>query len=114
MENRQGNDREDAKEEEGTEGKSVKWPQLEERLIAWVREKRAECYAVSTLAPRLKARSLAKEDDIGDFTASLSCVNRFMARHQLSVRCCAHISQHLLDDMADKTTHFQSYIIKLR
>ena len=50
--------------------KSTKWPQLEERLVAWVQEKRAEGYAISTLVLRLKARSLAKEDDIGDFTAS--------------------------------------------
>ena len=51
-------------------GKSAKWPQLKERLIAWVREKRAEGYTISTLALRLKARSSAKEDDIGDFKAS--------------------------------------------
>ena len=51
-------------------GKSAKWLQLEERLVTWVREKTAEGCAISTLALRLKARSLAKEDDIGDFTAS--------------------------------------------
>ena len=94
-------------------GKSAKWPQLEEHLVAWVQEKRAEVYTFSTLALMLKARSLANEDDIGDFTASLSWACRFMARHQLSVRCCTHISQHLPDDMADKMTCFQSDI-KLR
>ena len=53
-------------------GKSAMWRQFEERLVAGVQEKRAEGYAISTLALRLKARSLAKEDDIGDFTASPS------------------------------------------
>uniref|UniRef100_A0A8C4QJK3 HTH CENPB-type domain-containing protein n=1 Tax=Eptatretus burgeri TaxID=7764 RepID=A0A8C4QJK3_EPTBU len=95
-------------------GRPAKWPQLEEHLIAWVREKRAEGHAISTLALRLKARSFAKEDDIGDFTASPSWAYRFIARHDVSVRRHIHISQHLPDDMADKITRFQSYIIKLR
>ena len=86
--------------------KSAKWPQLEERLVARIREKSVEGYAISTLAHRLKARSLA-EDDIGDFTASPSQAYRFMACHQLSVRHCTHISQHLPNNMA-KTMHFQS------
>jgi len=37
--------------------KSAKWLQLEERLVAWVREKGAEGYAILTLALRLKARN---------------------------------------------------------
>ena len=62
-------------------GKSVKWPQLLEHLVAWVWEKRVESSAISTLALRLKARSLAKEVDIGDFTASPSWTYRFMVHH---------------------------------
>ena len=64
---------------------SSKWPRLEEHLLSWVREMKAEGHAISTLALRLKARSFAKEYDIGDFTASPSWAYRFMARHQLSV-----------------------------
>ena len=95
-------------------GKSAKWPQLEKHLVAWVQEQRTDGYAISTLAIRLKTRSLAKKDDIGDFTASPLWAYRFMARHQLSVQRRTHISQHLPDGMADKTMRFQSYIIKLR
>ena len=38
-------------------GQSAKWPQLEEHLVACVREKRAEGYTISTLTLRLKVRS---------------------------------------------------------
>ena len=82
--------------------KSAKWPELEERLIAWVRERKAEGSTISTLALRLKAKSLAKEDDIGDFTASLSWAYRLMARPQVLVRRCTHILYNLPVDMADK------------
>ncbi len=91
-------------------GKSAKWPQLEERVITWVREKRAEGHAISTLALRLKARSFALDGDIEDFMASTSWAYRFMERHNLSVRCHTHIAQHLPDDTADKTTRFQAFI----
>jgi len=51
-------------------GKSAKWPQLEEHLITWLQEKRAEGHAISTLRLRLKERSFTKEEDIRDFRAS--------------------------------------------
>uniref|UniRef100_A0A8C4QGB8 HTH CENPB-type domain-containing protein n=1 Tax=Eptatretus burgeri TaxID=7764 RepID=A0A8C4QGB8_EPTBU len=87
-------------------GKSAKWPQLTEHLVAWVLEKRAKGSAISTLALRMKVKSLAEEDDIGDFIASPSWAYTFMARHQLSARCRTLISQHIPDNMPNEKTSF--------
>ena len=92
----------------------ARWPELEEQLLAWVVEKRAAGHAVSTQALRLKARNIADETGMDDFKAGTSWAYRFMKRHDLSFRRRTHIAQRLPEELAEKTTRFQRYVIRKR
>ena len=102
------------KQQKARRGKSAKWPEMEEELLNWVKEKRQEGCAISTTSLRLKAKTIAKAAGNEEFKASQGWAYRFMGRHGLSVRRRTHLSQRLPDDIEAKTRSFQRFVIKKR
>ena len=97
-------------------GKQAACPRLEDSVVNWISERRAQGCGISTLETRMYALKMAKELNIPvtDFKASVNWCYRFMSRHSLSVRRRTHIAQKLPRDFEDKLVEFQKFIIKLR
>lgn len=95
-------------------GKGAKFPDLENELYHWICEKRDSGIGVSTTEIRMRAIQLHKSNSEVEFKASLCWCQRFMKRHDLSVRRRTTIAQKLPVDYADKVTDFQKFVIKIR
>ena len=65
---------------------STKFPQLENDLSRFIREKRASGRAITTVIIRRKAKEIAKERGLTNFVGGPSWCNRFMKRVGLSIR----------------------------
>ena len=90
------------------QGRKISYPQdLEDKLVAWILEKREEDFvAVSTQMIRLKALSLIKDTN-PKFKASDGWVRKFMQRNDLVLRVRTHISQNLPSDLESKIKGFR-------
>lgn len=95
-------------------GKSCQWPELEKELVSWIEEQRKCGYIVTRNMIRLHALSMAKRKDIIDFKGTVSWCSRFLKRNDLVLRQKTKISQKLPDDLEDKISSFQSFVIKMR
>ena len=96
-------------------GRPASHPALEQKVVLWVRERRAAGIGVSTKDIRMKALQIARTiGGLSDFKASVGWCRRFMRRNLLSLRRRTHIAQKLPSDFEDKLISFQRYIIKLR
>ncbi len=85
-------------------------PELENKLVAWILEKReSECAPISTRIVRCKASSLISPVN-KSFKASDGWVRRFMKRNNLVLRCRTHISQNLPKDLEDKIKAFHAEV----
>ena len=93
------------------QGRKVSYPQdIEEKLVAWLLEKREENFvAISTRVIRLKAMSLIKPI-LPDFKASDGWVRRFMKRNSFVLRARTHISQKLPKDLEKKIEDFRAEV----
>ena len=91
----------------------AKFPELEVELIGWIKAKRQQGSAVSTTSIHLKAICWAKVQGI-NFKASLHWRQRFMKRHDLSVRRKTTVAQKLPEEHEEKVVNFHRYIIKER
>lgn len=90
-------------------GDKARWPDLENRVEAWVNEQRAAGRGISTVSIRLKAKTYAKDMDIADFQGGPSWCFRFMRRKELSIRQRTTVCQKLPKDWEEKLESFRSY-----
>ncbi len=74
------------------------WPELESELETWIIDQRKESRRVSTISIQLKAKHIASEKGILNFKGSHCWINRFMKRHNLSVRAVTSVGQKLPQD----------------
>ena len=97
------------------QGRKISYPrELEEKLLAWILEKRDEQFvAVSTQLIRLKALSLIKDTN-PDFKASEGWLRKFMWRNNLVLRARTHISQCLPKDLEEKIRLFREEVKKIQ
>ena len=86
------------------------WPELEARLVSWVREKRQEGVGISGS----KAKVFALEMGVGDFRGGTTWCYRFMQRHDLVLRQKTHLVQKLPHEFEVKILAFQRSVIRLR
>ena len=96
------------------QGRKISYPQeLEDKLLAWLLEKReVDCVAVSTQVIRLKAISLIRPVN-PNFKASDGWVRKFMNRNNLVLRACTHKSQTLPKDLEDKINNFPNEVNRI-
>ena len=96
------------------QGRKLSYPkELEEKLVAWILEKReAECVPISTQVIRCKALSLIRAVN-PTFKASDGWVRKFMKRNNLVLRCRTHISQSLPKDLEQKITAFRAEVASI-
>jgi len=94
-------------------GRKARWPNLEENLANWVRSQRDSNRAVSTVAIKLKARIIATEMNIADFSGgSVNWIYKFMKRNNLTVRARTTVGQKLPDDWENKLAVFHTFVLK--
>jgi len=90
------------------------WPELESELRKWVISTREQKRKVSTVDIRLKARQLATEKGIDNFTGGRKWCHSFMKRNSLSVRAVTSVGQPLPTGWEEKVAAFRDYVSKLK
>ena len=97
------------------QGRKTSYSQeLEDKLVAWILEKREEAYvAVSTQMIHLKALSLIRPVN-PQFKASDGWLRKFMTRNNLVLRACTSMSQTLPKDIEEKIGTFCQQIRHVR
>jgi len=95
-------------------GKTAKFPEIEQKMIEFIDDRRSAGLPVSTTEIRLKALHFATNNNITDFKASANWCYLFMARHGYSIRRRTHISQKMPEEFDEKLINFQKFIINLR
>jgi len=96
-------------------GRSADHPQLECKLLKWVTDRRQQGAGVSIAEVRVKALMIAKTmPNMEAFKASRGWGDRFMKRHDLSIRRRTTIAQKLPADFESKLLQFQQFILKMR
>ena len=90
-------------------GNTPRWPELEDNLKYLVLEMRSVGRSISTVSIRLKAKALAKEMGIANFTGAQSWCTRFMKGNNLSIRCKTTLSQRLPADFEEKASTFREF-----
>ena len=90
------------------------WPELEARLVSWVRKKRQEGVGISGSMIRLKAKVFALEMGVGDLRGGTTWCYRFMRRHDLVLRHKTRLSQKLPREFEVKILALQWSVICLR
>ena len=86
-----------------------RWPELEDNLKHWIFEMRS--VGRRTVSIRLKAKTLAKEMGITNFTGAQSWCTRFMKRNNLSIRCKTTLSRQFLADFKEKASTFREFCL---
>ena len=95
-------------------GRKCQWPELEKKVVEWVEENRKCGLAVTRNLIRLHAKKTAQQMNIDNFLVSSGWCTRFMKRNKLVLRQNTKISQRLPDDLEEKITSFQSFVIRAR
>ena len=98
-------------------GAKPHWAELESKLTEWVLDKRMNGIGLSGTMIRLKAKLIAQEmppEEVEDFTASTSCLYRFMKRKGLVIRQKTKIAQRLPQEFEDKIIGFHRMMIRMR
>lgn len=85
----------------------------DEAILQWILQQRDLHIPVSRQAIQEQAR-LILGDSFGDFKASAGWLNRFLIRHNLSLRSRTSLSQKLPADLETKIQSFTQYVRKLR
>ena len=93
-------------------GRKAALPGVEEELVIWIDEMRAENQQVRRSGIQQKALSIiAERGETSDFTASRGWLENFCKRHHLSLRRRTTVSQRLPSDLIPKVI---SFIMKTR
>ena len=92
-------------------GNTPRWPELEDHLKHWVLEMRSVGRSISTVTIRLKAKALANEIGIMNFTGAQSWCTKFMKRNNLSIQCKTTLSQRLPADFEEKASAFRQFCL---
>ena len=90
------------------------WPELEENIAKWVEENRSSGYVVTRTQIIMEAKQWANKNGVVGFIGHWSWCSRFMKHHNTVMRQQTKISQKLPEDLAEKITEFQRFVIKLR
>ncbi|GFS70291.1 pogo transposable element with KRAB domain [Trichonephila clavipes] len=85
------------------------WPELEEEINKWILKETDDGKAVSTVNIRMKARVIAREMNIVNFSGGPTWCYRFMKRNNLVVRSRSTIGQKLPDDWGKKSDDFLTF-----
>ena len=93
-------------------GRKCQWPELEKKVVEWVEENRKSGLAVTRNLIRLHAKKTAQQMNIDNFLVSSGWCTRFMKRNKVVLRHKTKISQRLPDDLEEKITSFQSFVMK--
>ena len=76
-------------------GRKCQWPELEKKVVEWVKENRKSGLAVTRNLIRLHAKKTAQQMNIDNFLVSSGWCTRFMKRNKLVLRQKTKISQRL-------------------
>ena len=95
-------------------GRKCQWPELEKKVVEWVEENRKSGLAVTRNLIHLHAKKTAQQMNIDNFLVSSGWCTRFMKRNKLVLHQKTKISQRLPDDLEEKITSFQSFVIRAR
>lgn len=90
-------------------GPKCRWPELEDELEKWVKVQREGSRGVSTTQLRLKAREIAEEKNLTEFSGGYSWCCRFLRRKGLSIRARTTMSQQLPADFEEKMDNFRKF-----
>ena len=121
---RQSNEweKENKKKKHVGSGRKAFYPEAEDKLYNWVIEQRKKGLAVNYTSVRLQMYKIFKEPAIQvlyptgehEFQGTLTWIQSFMKRYNLSLRRKTKISQKLPEDTKEKLDEFRHYIIRLR
>ncbi|GFU30538.1 pogo transposable element with KRAB domain [Trichonephila clavipes] len=85
------------------------WPELEAEINKWILKERDDGKAVWTVSIRMKARVIAREMNIVNFSGGPTWCYRFMKRNNLVVRSHSTVGQKLPDDWGKKSDDFLTF-----
>ena len=102
------------RKKQGNRGSSKKSPQIVEKVLEFVMERRQCGQSVCTSEISVHGTKVSMSMKIKDFKASADLCYAFMTWKDLSIRRRTHISQKLPEDYEDKLVEFQKSIIKQR
>ena len=94
--------------------RKCQWPELEKKVVEWVEENRKSGLAVTRNLIRLHAKKTAQQMNIDNFLVSSGWCTRFMKWNKLVLCQKTKISERLPDDLEEKITSFQSFVIRGR
>lgn len=92
-------------------GKPAQYPQVEIKLVDWVKERRQAGLGISYRDIRTEVKHVGRPSS---FTVSAGWISNFLKRNNLSVRRRTGIAQKLPPDYEEKLLSFQKYVINLR
>lgn len=107
------------KSKKAARGQRPRFHALEERLAAWITDKRVNGLIITRTAIRIRALNLMKMPEFAqkapkDFVASAGWCDRFMRRNNFTVRARTKLAQKLPSELEDKVEAFQRHVIRLR
>ena len=94
--------------------KNCQWPELEDKLIAWIEEQRQSSYIMTRNMIRIKALGMTDKLNITGFQASNNWCTRFLARNNLILRQKKKIVQRMPGDLEEKIVDFHRFVLKCR
>ena len=98
----------------GNRGKKCQWPELEDKLLAWIEEQRQSGYIVTRNMIRIKALAMTDKLNITGFQASSNWCTRFLARNNLVLRQKTKIAQRMPGDLEEKIVDFHRFVLNCR
>lgn len=96
------------------QGKKCQWPELEDKLIVWIKEQRQSGYIVTHNMICFKALAMTNELNITGFQASNNWCTRFLACNNLALRQKTKIAQRLPIDLEEKIVDFHRFVLNSR
>lgn len=94
--------------------KKCQWPELEDKLIVWIKEQRQSGYIVTCNMICFKTLAITNELNITGFQASNNWCTRFLACNNLALRQKTKIAQRLPIDLEEKIVDFHPFVLNSR
>ena len=95
-------------------GKKCQWPELEDKLIVWIKEQRQSSYIVTRNMICFKTLAMTNELNITGFQASNNWCTRFLACNNLALCQKTKIAQRLPIDLEEKIVDFHRFVLNSR
>ena len=95
-------------------GKPVRYKEIDNKLMAWFREKRDAGVRVTGKAMPAEALRLHKENGSQSCKASLGWFDKFKKRHKITFRRSTHVAQHSTSIVDDRVDKFLNFVIRMR